>query len=183
MPRHHAALNAFAAPGGTPLAREFCARRADRVARALIGCLLVRSGDVFVSSETEAYLGPHDLACHSAKGRTPRTEVMFGAPGHAYLYLVYGMHWCLNVTTGGGAAVLIRGVEGISGPGRLTRALGLDRRFYGWDLCAPSELFLAQGDGRRRKIRVGSRVGIDYAGAWAHKPLRYLLAPSILSSK
>ena len=127
-----------------------------RVARALLGMDLVhvvrgraRVGRIV---ETEAYLGPHDLACHSAKGRTARTEVMFGPPGHAYLFLVYGMHLCVNVVPGGGAAVLIRalepgaGLEGLrtDGPGRLTRALGLSLQHNTLPLDRPP-LYLAAG--------------------------------------
>jgi DNA-3-methyladenine glycosylase len=88
--------------------------------------------------ETEAYEGTHDLASHSSRGRTPRTEVMFGPAGRFYVYRVYGLHWMLNIVTGevgDAAAVLIRGIEGTSGPGRVAAALGIDGSFNGWRLC------------------------------------------------
>jgi 3-methyladenine DNA glycosylase Mpg len=107
------------------LPRAFFERETSVVARALLGTFVARqleAGEVLARIvETEAYLGPHDLACHSSKGRTPRTEVMFGPPGLAYVYLVYGMHHCLNVVTGQGAAVLVRAVE-LLGPQRARTA-------------------------------------------------------------
>ena len=122
-----------------PLPPEFFARAADRVARELLGtCLVVRGPDgrharhlVF---ETEAYLGAHDLACHGRTGPTKRNATMFGPAGRWYVYLCYGMHWMLNIVTGSEgvpAAVLIRGVREHVGPGRLTKALGIDRSFDG----------------------------------------------------
>jgi DNA-3-methyladenine glycosylase len=153
------------------------------VAKALLGQVLVhevggvrRAGRIV---ETEAYLGPHDLACHSSKGRTARTEVMFGPPGHAYVFLVYGLHHCVNVVTGAGAAVLIRALEPLEGlegqrtdgPGRLTRALGLTRAYDGLPLDAPP-LFLAAGP-PVRAVGSSPRIGVDFAGPWAQKPLRF----------
>jgi DNA-3-methyladenine glycosylase len=131
--------------------------------------------------ETEAYVGPQDLACHASKGRTKRTEVMFGPPGHAYLYFIYGVHWCFNVVTGPAghaAAVLVRAAvplqhcDGhLSGPGAFCRALHLDGRRYGADLCGP-ELFIGPRVGRPRLV-VSPRVNVDYAGPWARRPLRF----------
>lgn len=171
--------------GIVPLPLSFHARDARTVARALLGMDLVhlvrgraRVGRIV---ETEAYLGPHDLACHSAKGRTPRTEVMFGPPGHAYLFLVYGMHLCVNVVVGGGAAVLIRALEpgeGLAGqrtdgPGRLTRALGLTLALNTRPLDQ-APLLIAQGvPVAARHIEASPRIGVDYAGEWAGKPLRF----------
>ncbi|MEW5740103.1 MAG: DNA-3-methyladenine glycosylase [Myxococcota bacterium] len=173
-----------------PLPRAFSDARADDVARALLGQLLVhvvrgrpRVGRIV---ETEAYLGPHDLACHSSKGRTARTEVMFGPPGHAYVFLVYGMHHCVNVVTGGGAAVLLRALEPVEGltdvrtdgPGRLTKALGITRARDGHPLDE-APLFLARGEAVSVKdIARGPRIGVDYAGRWAKKPLRFWVADS-----
>lgn len=131
--------------------------------------------------ETEAYIGPEDLACHASKGRTARTEVMFGPPGHAYLFLVYGLHLCVNVVVGGGAAVLIRalepgeGMQGLrtDGPGRLTRALGLCLELNTRPLDR-APLFVARGvPVPRRHIEVSRRIGVDYAGEWASKPFRF----------
>jgi len=134
--------------------------------------------------ETEAYVGTHDLACHASKGRTPRTEGMFGPPGHAYVYLVYGMHHCFNAVTcpeGEAAAVLVRavapdaGLEGrTDGPGRLCRAYGLSRAHDRLDLCSGSGVWVEVGEGvARRHRRCGPRVGVDYAGPWAAKPYRF----------
>lgn len=169
-----------------PLPLSFHARDAVKVARALLGMDLVHvvRGRLRVGRivETEAYVGPHDLACHSSKGRTPRTEVMFGPPGHAYLFLVYGMHLCVNVVVGEGAAVLIRalepreGLEGVrtDGPGRLTRALGLSLRLNARPLDR-APLFVAPGvPVPARHIEASPRIGVDYAGEWAARPLRFI---------
>lgn len=175
------------------LPRDFAARDTRVVAKALLGQLLVHQVDGVRRMgrivETEAYLGPHDLACHSSRGRTARTEVMFGPPGHAYVFLVYGMHHCVNVVTGGGAAVLIRALEPLEGlptartdgPGRLTRALGINRSHDGLPLDR-APLFLAAGPPVRRVAR-SPRIGVEYAGAWARKPLRYFEKDSPFVSK
>jgi DNA-3-methyladenine glycosylase len=168
----------------SPLPQRFFQRPTLQVARALLGQLLVlqelRGGSARVGRivETEAYLGPHDLACHSSKGRTARTEVMFGPPGRAYVYLVYGLHHCFNVVTGNGAAVLIRALEpvenlkrGANGPGRLTQAMGITLAHNGLQL-ARSPLWLAKGTAAKRIAR-GPRVGVDYARDWAARPYRF----------
>ena len=182
----------------TPLPRSFYARGVLTVARDAIGKILVLERDSGVLAgrivEAEAYRGPEDRAAHSFGGRrTARTEAMFGPPGHAYVFFVYGMHFHLNlVTTREGAphAVLIRAIEplegiremaerrGLSesdrnltnGPGKLCRAFGIGAEAYGADLCAPP-LYLA--DGPRGAVARSPRVGIDYAGAWADKPWRF----------
>jgi len=143
--------------------------------------------------ETEAYLGPKDLAAHSARGRTPRTQVMFGPPGHAYVYLIYGIHHCMNVVTeadGHGAAVLLRALEPVQnlddntrGPGRLCKAMGIDLAFYGHDLCGNS-LYIAHSDNPVPiSIAARPRVGVDYAGEWADKPLRFYIKDNRYISK
>jgi DNA-3-methyladenine glycosylase len=168
----------------------FFARGADRVARDLIGArLAVRRPDGVVERhlvfETEAYLGAHDLACHGARGRTARNAVMFGPAGRWYVYLCYGLHWMLNIVTGPEgvpAAVLLRGVGSHEGPGRLTRALGVDRAFDGRPATRSGGLWLeaAGSPVPRRLVRRTPRIGVGYAGAWAEKPLRYVVDPAEL---
>ncbi|MFI5298459.1 MAG: DNA-3-methyladenine glycosylase [Polyangiales bacterium] len=177
---------------GPALERPFFARSADVVARALLGCALVRSDGettrVGRIVETEAYVGEHDLACHASKGVTSRTRVMFGEAGHAYVYLIYGMHSCFNVVTdaiGVGSAVLVRALAPIAGcdgatdgPGRLTRALRIDRLHDGIDLCAPAAMLRLHARPRARvgRIDCGPRIGVDYAGSWAAAPLRFWIS-------
>jgi DNA-3-methyladenine glycosylase len=158
------------------------------VARALIGCVAVyerREGPPRVARivETEAYRGPLDLASHARAGVTARTRSLFGQPGHAYVFLVYGMHDCFNVTcgrAGAGHAVLVRAAETIagidssqslSGPGRFARAMGITRENDGADLTAPP-LYVCSRVGRPR-IGIGARVGVGYAREWADAPLRF----------
>ncbi len=132
-------------------------------------------------TETEAYLGPHDLACHSSRGRTARTEVMFGPAGRFYVYLIYGLHWMLNIVTGGdgkGAAVLIRGVACASGPARLTAALNIDGSFTGLRAGRATGLWFEDTgmDLHNRKVLRTPRIGVEYAGPiWAQKKLRYVV--------
>ncbi len=132
----------------------------------------------YVITETEAYRGAEDLACHASKGLTDRNRVMFDAGGKLYVYLVYGMHWMLNIVTGeknNPQAVLIRGVEGYDGPGKLTRALGIDGRFYGEDLCLSKRIWL-EDKGVKADYFTTPRIGIDYAGdVWKNKPWRFVL--------
>lgn len=170
----------------------FFDRPADRVARDLLGGrLVVRRPDGrserYTIVETEAYLGAHDLACHGARGKTARNAVMFGPAGHWYVYLCYGLHWMLNIVTGDEgvpAAVLIRGVGGHVGPGRLTRALAIDRGFDGLPAARRSGLWLesATVPVPRRLIRRTPRIGIGYAGVWAEKPLRYVVDSGIFTT-
>ena len=174
--------------GGKKLPRAFFARSTLAVASELIGMHLVHDDGDRVRAgrivETEAYLGPRDLAAHSARGRTARTEVMFGPPGHAYVYFVYGFWNCLNVVTaapGVPHAVLLRALEplaGISertwGPGLLCRAMHIDRRLNGVDL-AGNVLWLERARVRAPPVRVARspRIGVDYAGEWAQRPWRF----------
>ena len=174
-----------------PLPRSFYARDTIKVAHELLGKHVVhrvegaeRTGRIV---EVEAYLGPHDLAAHSARGLTPRTRVMFGPPGHAYVYLIYGMHHCLNVVTepeGHASAVLIRALEPVrnlsgktSGPGLVCRALGIDRSLNGADLLGET-LFITAGDAGAMRIVKRPRIGVDYAGAWARRLLRFYIRGS-----
>ena len=141
--------------------------------------------------ETEAYLGPDDLAAHSKGGRrTPRTEVMFGAPGHAYVYFTYGMHWCLNFVTreaGVPQAVLIRALEPghlatarAAGPGLLTRAMSIDGRQNGIPLVPP-ELYVVDDGAPRRRVFVTARIGVQGTGVWERRLLRYVVDSPALS--
>ena len=176
------------------LPRTFYARETLTVARELIGLHLVRMGahgrQVGRIVETEAYRGPRDLAAHSSRGRTQRTEVMFGPAGHAYVYLIYGVWNCLNVVTatqGIPHAVLIRSLEPIAGisatthgPGLLCRALDIDRALNGSDLSGGA-LWIEQpvaSEYRKPKLARSTRIGVDYAGEWAKKPWRFFDAAS-----
>jgi len=173
----------------TPLLRAFYDRDTIVVARELLGKHLVRVLDgvarVGRIVETEAYLGPHDLAAHSARGLTARNQVMFGPPGFAYVYLIYGMYHCVNVVTqaeGHASAVLVRAVEPCRnidaracGPGLLCRAMDIDRSLNGADLLG-GEIFITDPPEPGRIIIVKRpRIGVDYAGAWAKKHLRFYI--------
>jgi len=166
------------------LPAAFFARDARTVARALIGCALVHRRRAGMIVETEAYVGPEDLACHARFGPTARTSVMFGPGGVSYVYLCYGIHQMFNVVTGPaghGQAVLVRAIAPLCGladdaaigrgPGKVTRALGLDRRHDRRDL-ARGALYIAAYRTPPR-LRRGPRIGVAYAGAWADKPLRF----------
>lgn len=167
------------------LKRNFFNRDTLIVAQELLGKYLVRKigGKITRSkiTETEAYCGPADLACHASKGLTPRTKVMFGPPGHAYVYLIYGMYHCLNIVTekeGYPAAVLIRGVEldGLNGPGKLCRGLKIDKRLNEADICLSKELWTEEGENiSYSKIKKSKRIGVDYAGKWKDKLWRFSL--------
>lgn len=176
-------------PDPEQLERPFFSRSTLQVARELLGMRLVRQERdvrlVGVISEVEAYRGEEDQGCHARAGRTPRTRVMYGPPGHAYVYFTYGMHWMLNFVTeaeGYPAAVLIRAilpVEGLDviaarrdgqpfahwtdGPAKLCQALGIDRRHNGLDLCAPqSEIFVQVGESiPDSAVTIGPRVGLN----------------------
>jgi DNA-3-methyladenine glycosylase len=164
----------------------FYARDARVVARALVGMWLCHENLAGRIVETEAYLGPHDLASHARFGDKGRSKVMFGPPGVAYVYLIYGMHECFNVVTGEpgqGEAVLIRALEPApplsrcDGPGRLTKAMGIDRRYNGHRLQGGA-LWIEDRGGPRPKVVTTPRIGVAYAGAWADKRLRYVDARS-----
>lgn len=179
--------------------RAWFDRPAPDLAKALLGCRLVHASPSGVVGgrivETEAYRGPEDLAAHSARGRTSRNAVMFDAPGHLYVYLIYGLHHCLNVVAGPGEkpeAVLVRALEldeGLeiarerrgprptdrrlaSGPGNVGQALAVDRGLNGSDLLG-GPVRIEPRAGPAPEISRGPRVGVAYAGAWAARPLRF----------
>jgi DNA-3-methyladenine glycosylase len=178
------------------LPRDFYARKTELVARELLGKHVVHavSGAHGVTErrarivETEAYIGAHDLASHSSKGITPRTSVMYGPPGHAYVYLIYGMHHCMNVVTepeGNGAAVLLRAVEPVAnaegntkGPGLLCRAMEIDRRLDRADLCDQGgDIRIEDAGDTSAGLRIVTRprIGVAYAREWADAPLRFYI--------
>ena len=164
------------------LSTYFFIRDVLEVAPELLGKTLARRFDDgtvcrYRITEVEAYRGTEDLACHASKGRTPRTEVMFQEGGKVYVYLIYGMYWMLNLVTGedeNASAVLIRGIEGFSGPGRLGRELRLDKSFYGENLAESSRLWVEDAE-PVSGFKTSKRIGIGYAGEWADKPWRFYL--------
>jgi DNA-3-methyladenine glycosylase len=176
----------------TILSKRYFNRPTLTVTRSLIGKYLVRengTGEVMAGKiiEAEAYIGPEDLACHASKGRTARTEVLFGPPGMSYVYLIYGMYHMLNVVTervGSPAAVLIRAIEVngqlIDGPGKLCRELGIDRSLNRLDMTNGRFLWFEDRGVRVPSKKIGTfpRIGVDYAGKWAKKPWRFRLLAS-----
>ena len=168
---------------GNRLVKEFFIRDVLEVAPDLPGKnIVVRLNDGkygrFQVTDVEAYRGKEDKACHASKGRTARTEIMFDEGGKLYVYLIYGMYWMLNVVTGEEntpQAVLIRGVEKYSGPGILTRAFGIDRKYYGEDLTI-SERIWFEDTGSSPVVKNSPRIGIDYAGEyWKARPWRFYI--------
>jgi DNA-3-methyladenine glycosylase len=171
------------------LPRQFYDRDTTLVARELLGKLLVHQagGVIRVGKivETEAYLGEHDLAAHSSKGRTRRTEIMYGPPGYAYVYFIYGMYYCVNVVTeraGHASAVLLRAVEPIKnlegrtgGPGLLCRAMKIDKALNGHDLLSDDFFIAAPETVEEIRIVKGPRIGVAYAKHWARRHLRFYL--------
>ena len=182
-----------------PLPREFYLNDTLTVAQNLLGKTLVCGDTSGLIVETEAYKGPMDKAAHSSGGkRTPRTEIMYGEGGYAYVYLIYGMYFCLNVVTSQPEkpeCVLIRALEPVSGfdimtlrrkgksklelckgPGCLCTTLGIDRSFLGVDLCAPGKLYISEGiQISEMEIAATTRIGIDYAGEAKHFPWRFII--------
>jgi DNA-3-methyladenine glycosylase len=171
------------------LPRSFYDRDTIVVAKELLGKLLVHSSPgakcVGKIVEVEAYLGPHDLAAHSARGLTQRTRVMFGPSGHAYVYLIYGMYHCMNVVTertGHASAVLLRAVEPVQnvagrtcGPGLLCRAMNIDRRLNAHDLLSDDFYLAAPAKSEPFTIVKRRRIGVDYAKHWAKRNLRFYI--------
>ena len=170
------------------LARAFFNRPTLTVARSLVGKYLVRENGMRAIAgriiEVEAYVGMEDKACHASKGRTARTEVLFGPPGMSYVYLIYGMYHMLNVVTERPdfpAAVLIRAIEVdgelIDGPGKLCRELGIDRSLHRVDLTQGRAIWFEDRGQRVPRNQIGTfpRIGVEYAGLWAKKPWRFRL--------
>lgn len=165
------------------LTEDFYQKDVLEVAPSLIGKILCRKLDdgkivKYIITETEAYRGEEDLACHASKGRTKRTEVMYHNGGKIYVYLIYGMYWLLNIVTGTEnqpQAVLIRGIENYNGPGKLTKALSIKGEFYGINLKKENGLWVEDNQ-ITPEIVCLVRVGIDYAGdEWKMKPWRFIL--------
>jgi DNA-3-methyladenine glycosylase len=165
------------------LNKDFFTRDVLDVAPGLLSKILaIRSGDGLIRrfkiSETEAYRGSEDKACHAHKGRTPRTEIMYHEGGRLYVYFVYGMYWMLNIVTGtvnDPQAVLIRGFENCTGPGRVAKLLGIDKSFYGEDLTGSSRIWIEES-GISPSFETGPRIGVDYAGEyWKNKQWRFFI--------
>jgi DNA-3-methyladenine glycosylase len=184
-------------PYSDRLGLRFYARAAEVLARAMIGAVLVRrrAGQTFRARvvETEAYVGVRDLASHASKGRTARTGVMFGPPGRAYVYFIYGVHEMFNVVCahpeGDAAAVLLRAAEpldgweaDLSGPGKLARHFGIDRTENGLDLSTSETLFMTRGR-KPKRVEASPRIGVDYAGEWRDELLRFHDAESASVSR
>lgn len=159
---------------------EFFGHDAVKTARNLLGRTLVRRWDDGSESRyritiTEAYAGIEDKACHASKGRTERTEVMFGAGGRVYVYLIYGMYWLFNVVCAeenNPQAVLICGIDQIKGSGRVGKALKLDKSFYGENLSDSDRIWIEDSDEAKEYVAM-QRVGVDYAGEWSKKLWRF----------
>jgi len=179
------------------LPRAFYDRDTIRVARELLGKHLVHTSGAVERVgrivETEAYLGPHDLAAHSARGLTKRTQVMFGPPAHAYVYLIYGMYYCMNVVTqpeGVASAVLLRALEPVKnvqgrtqGPGLLCKAMDIDKRLNGHDLLSDDFYIAAPDEAETFTIVKRPRIGVAYAGRWAKRLLRFYIKGSPFVSR
>lgn len=163
---------------------SFFNRDVLQVAPELLGKTLVRifpdgREGRFIITETEAYRGTDDLACHASKGITPRNAVMFGPPGTVYVYLIYGLYWMLNLVVdevGSPSAVLIRGVSKTEGPGRVGRLVQIDKSFYGESLAVSNRIWIEGDTSATERYTTLPRVGIDYAGQpWVSMPWRYCL--------
>lgn len=170
---------------GNRLTREFYIRDVLEVAPELIGkslCFRAPGDSVsrYAITEVEAYRGEEDRACHAWRGKTARTEVMYKHGGLVYMYFIYGMYWMMNIVTEKEnipQAALIRGIAGFNGPGKITRALGIDRSFYGEDLTASCRIWIEES-GLKPHVETSPRIGVDYAGEWKDKPWRFFLMPN-----
>ncbi|MDF1498492.1 MAG: DNA-3-methyladenine glycosylase [Patescibacteria group bacterium] len=188
------------------LNKSFYSQPTTKVAKQLLGKFLCRkiNGKLYIGKivETESYLGKKDLACHSAKGLTERTKVMFEPAGHAYIYFIYGMYHCFNVVTeekNNPCAVLIRALEPIkmpshtntkscvpitNGPAKLCREFQIDKKLNGHDLTLDKKLWIETGDIiKPNQIKKSKRIGVDYAGIWKDKLLRFYIKDSNFVSR
>ncbi|MFW6327155.1 MAG: DNA-3-methyladenine glycosylase [Bacteroidota bacterium] len=166
------------------LTEGFFLRDVLQVAPEMLGKTIARRFDNglaerYTVTEVEVYRGVEDLACHASKGRTPRTEVMFQKGGQVYVYLIYGIYWMLNIVTGpenDASAILIRGVRGISGPGKVGKALKLDKSFYGENLQSSKRIWIEDAP-PVKKYSTTKRIGINYAGEfWSCKLWRFIVS-------
>jgi len=163
--------------------REFFIRDVLDVAPEILGYKLVQKNQNSITaysiSEVEAYRGEEDLACHARRGKTPRTRVMYETGGVLYVYLIYGMHWMLNIVTGeknNPQALLIRGLKGVSGPGRLTNALDIDGAFNGLDITSSEKIWVEKNYIENKRVTTYPRIGVDYAGEYySNIPWRFVL--------
>ena len=169
------------------LQNDFFNKDCLKLAPDLVGKILVRrlenGEELHVRiTETEAYRGTEDKACHASKGRTPRTELLYRESGVIYVYLCYGVHWLMNIISGKKEqpqGVLFRAGENLNGPAKLTKYLSVDKSFNGESFSGNPRIRI-EDDGKRYKIRTDKRVGIDYAGEeWASKPWRFILDAEI----
>ena len=187
------------------LKKSFYSQPTEKVAKELLGKFLCRKIDnkLYVGKivETEAYLGKKDLACHTSKGMTERNKIMFGPAGHAYIYFIYGMYHCLNVVTeeeNNPCAVLIRALESdpvetqhccvstklLNGPAKLCREFEIDKKLNGHDLTIGKELWIENGEKiKSNQIKKSKRVGVDYAGIWKDRLLRFYIKDNEFVSK
>jgi DNA-3-methyladenine glycosylase len=179
------------------LPRSFYQQNTIEVAKQLLGKYLVHhhQNTEYIGKivEVEAYLGSHDLACHSSKGRTKRTEVMFGPAGYTYVYLIYGMYYCTNVVTedeGIGSAVLLRAIEPIQhitsrtqGPGLLSKAMHIDKQLNQHDLLSNDFYIAESSQNQPLSIIEKPRIGVHYAKEWADKLLRFYIKDNAFISR
>jgi len=173
------------------LNRRFYNRETLKVAQEMLGCFLVRKVKNKIIramiTDVEAYVGEDDLACHASKGRTSRTEIMYGPAGHLYVYFVYGMHFIMNIVTEKKefpAAVMIRGIkiddvgyQKTNGPAKACKFLQIDKKLDGWDMTQGEKLWIERGVKiPKNKIKTGKRIGIDYAGHCTHYLWRFYIS-------
>ena len=164
------------------LNKEFFENDVLEVAPNILGKFLVvekgKTQRKYKIIEVEVYRGEEDKACHANKGKTKRNEIMYSSGGYLYVYMIYGMYWMLNIVTGKSGhaqALLIRCLEGLNGPGKITKKLGIDKSFYGENLAVSDRIWI-ENSNERAEYFTTKRIGIDYAGKyWRDKPWRYVL--------